>query len=205
MSLVYLLRHGETQWNREEIFRGRADIPLNEAGRKQAAAAATYFAGKGIREIYSSPLKRAFETAQIVARALGVRDARKCEALTDISFGAAEGMAVAEVKSKYPETFRVWRETPELAKFPGGEYLHQVEDRAWSFIKELAADESSCPAIVVTHRVVTKLLICRALGLGPGGFWRVRQDTTAINLLRWKGDDWEVMLVNDTCHLAGVD
>lgn len=202
LSLIYILRHGETQWNREEIFRGQADIPLNDAGREQARLAGLALAGKGIETIYSSPLSRAMETAQIVAAALGGIEVRPAEALTDIHFGVWQGLPLAKVRSDYPDLYETWRTRPERARFPGGETLEQVEARAWRFLVDVAGSDMKGPALLVTHRVVSKLLLCKAMGVGAAGFWRVRQDTTALNLLEWARGDWVVRLVNDTCHLS---
>ena len=95
---IYLVRHGETQWNKEEVFRGRKDIPLNETGRKQAAQAGAYFREVPVKRIISSPLSRAVETAQGIATATGVPVERVGE-LTDINFGIWEGLSLKEVES----------------------------------------------------------------------------------------------------------
>lgn len=201
MSLIYILRHGETQWNREEIFRGHTDIPLNDAGKEQAARAARALQTKPIRTIYSSPLKRAAETACIVANELGGLEVRFDEGLRDIGFGEIEGMPVAKVKSTYPELYETWRSRPDLAQFPGGEAYDDRMTRAWDLMAKIASDKTHCPSLLVTHRVICKMLIIRALGLGPEGFWKVRQGITAINALELTENGWVLNLVNDTCHL----
>jgi len=92
MKKIYILRHGETQWNKEEIFRGRNDIPLNEVGLKQAELASYYFKDKGIERIFSSPLLRAMQTAEAVSKTVG-GDIEIVEEFIDINFGIWEGLS----------------------------------------------------------------------------------------------------------------
>jgi phosphoserine phosphatase len=200
MTRVYLVRHGTTEWNREEIFRGRADCPLNETGQAEARAVAHHLQGMGIEKIYSSPLSRAAETAQAVAAAAGVPVIFEAS-FTDLDFGDWQGMPLREVKEKYPEMYRIWRERPEDANFPGGETLKQVRIRAWQGLLGVLQDNPEKTVLIVSHRVITKLLICAALGLDESHFWQVKQDTTAINCLEYARERFVVSLLNDTCHL----
>jgi broad specificity phosphatase PhoE len=200
MTRVYLVRHGATEWNREEIFRGRADCPLNETGRAEARAVAHHLQGTGIEKIYSSPLSRAAETAQAVAAATRVPVIFKAS-FTDLDFGDWQGMALREVKEKYPDMYRIWRERPEDASFPGGETLKQARVRAWQGLLGVLQENPEKTVLIVSHRVITKLLICAALGLDESHFWNVKQDTTAINCLEYARERFVVSLLNDTCHL----
>jgi broad specificity phosphatase PhoE len=125
MTRVYLVRHGTTEWNREEIFRGRADCPLNETGRAEARAVAHYLQGMGIEKIYSSPLSRAAETAQAVAAAAGVPVIFKAS-FTDLDFGDWR-MPLREVKKNIPKITE-FGAAAEDANFPGN--LKQVRIRA---------------------------------------------------------------------------
>ena len=123
---IYLVRHGETQWNKEEVFRGRKDIPLNEAGRKQAKQAGAYFAGMPVSRIVSSPLARARETAEAIGLATGA-PVETAEAFIDINFGIWEGLPLREVKERYPADFALWRASPEKLRIAGGETLSRGE------------------------------------------------------------------------------
>src|SRR4030042_3498084 len=130
MTRVYLVPHGTTDWNKEEVFRGRVDCKLNETGQAEASALAAYFQDIPIDVVYSSPLSRAMDTAQAIAgpRNLpGIPD----PAFIDIDFGEWHGRPLKEVKDQYPELYRLWRERPEAITFPGGENLAQGESRAF--------------------------------------------------------------------------
>ena len=129
MTRIYLVRHGQTEWNRELRFRGRADIPLDEDGHKQASAIADTLRGKDINAIYTSPLRRSVETARPVAIVFRV-ETTTVQEFIDINYGDWEGLACDEVRQRYAAVYRQWSEHPDLVTFPGGESLDDVKRRA---------------------------------------------------------------------------
>lgn len=201
---IYLVRHGQTAWNREEIFRGRTDIPLDETGLKQAEMAGEYFKEMKIEAIYSSPLSRAFRTAEKIAQFHHL-EVQPLEGLTDMSFGTWEGQAHEEIKRKDPETYRQWRERPHLARLPGGETLDDVRRRAMAALEEVIERHPEETLLLVSHRVVNKVLICGILGIDNSHFWQIAQDTTAINLIRYENRHYVLALMNETCHLKRLN
>ncbi len=203
MTRIYLVRHGTTEWNREEIFRGRADCRLNETGEAEARALAGYFQEVPLEGIYSSPLCRALETARAIAEAKGIHPVAD-PAFLDMDFGEWQGLPLREVKSRYPDLYRDWRERPQTVVFPSGENLSQVRTRAWKGLERLVQANLEKTILIVSHRVVTKILICAALGLDESHFWQIRQDTTAVNCLEYNRGVFIASLVNDTCHLKSI-
>ena len=200
MTRIFLVRHGTTDWNKEEIFRGRAECRLNETGKAEAQALAAYFAEVPIEAVYSSPLSRAVETARPTAEFKG-HEIVPDPAFTDLDFGAWQGLPLKEAQAKYPDLYRLWRKQPGAVSFPGGENLAQVRSRAWEGLLRLAEDNPQRTILIVTHRVVTKVLICAALALEDSRFWQVKQDSTAINCLEYSRGIFNIALINDTCHL----
>jgi len=201
---ILLIRHGQTEWNRQRIFRGRADIPLSEAGLQQAEALANRLAGEPVSAIYSSPLKRAYVTAEhLAARCRAAL--RPVERFTDISYGEWEGQHYQQVERAYPELYAGWQTEPHLVRPPGGETLAEVRQRAAAALDQVIAQHPVCTVAVVSHRAVNKVLLSMALGLGDDGFWRIRQDTCCLNMLEWDGGRFAVCLLNDTCHLRGLE
>lgn len=203
MTRIYLVRHGTTEWNQEEIFRGRVDIKLNDTGRAEAQALANYFQPISLQAIYSSPLSRAWETAQAVA------EGQKLEisldpAFIDIDFGEWHGLPLKEVKEKFPALYRAWREQPQAVTFPQGESLEQVRHRAWEGLQATIHKHLDQTILIVSHRVITKVLICAALGLDNSHFWQIKQDTTAVNCFEYHRGQLVVSLINDTCHLKSI-
>ncbi len=200
MTRFYLIRHGETEWNRELVFRGRADIPLSEHGRQQAARLAEALAGEPLAAVYSSPLSRAVETAKPVAARLG-REVRESEALLDMDFGEWEGRAVAEVEARWPEAFRQWADRPGEFTPPGGEGLRAIRDRSKTGLEKWTAQHPEETIALVTHRVVCKVMLLEALGLDNSAFWRIQQDVCCLNLFAAQDGKYVIYRVNDTCHL----
>lgn len=208
---IYLVRHGQTAWNKEEIFRGRTDVPLDETGLRQAALAAGYFKSLKIHAIYSSPLSRAWQTADQIAR-IHHLTVQPLEGIIDMSFGNWEGHAHQEIQRTDPETYRLWREKPHLVRLPGGETLDDVRERAMTSLEEVIRKHPGETIVLVSHRVVNKVLLCGILGLDNSHFWQILQDTTAINLIQYKEGEYLLALMNETCHLkmlreerSGVD
>ncbi len=203
MTRVYLVRHGTTDWNKEEIFRGRIDCKLNDTGRAEARALAAYFREIEIHFVYSSPLSRAAETAQAVALPKGL-DVIPDPAFIDIDFGEWQGLPLKMVSEKYSDLYRLWRERPQEATFPGGENLAQVRVRAWEGFQRIARENPGKTVLIVSHRVITKVLICAALGLDDASFWQIKQDTTAVNCFEYTGKTFITSLINDTCHMKSI-
>ncbi|MDI7259588.1 MAG: histidine phosphatase family protein [Thermodesulfobacteriota bacterium] len=203
MTSIYLVRHGQTAWNREEIFRGRTDVPLDETGLEQAELAGEYFKGMAIRGIYTSPLSRAWQTAEKIARFHHL-SVQPSDGIIDMSFGDWEGHAHLEIQRIDPETYRQWREEPHLAKLPGGETLDDVRKRAMFALEEVIELNPGKTLVLVSHRVVNKVLICGILGIDNSHFWQIAQDTTAINLIQYKRGRYVLSFMNETCHLKAL-
>lgn len=203
MTRIYLVRHGTTDWNREEIFRGRIDCPLNETGRAEARAVADSLQGTKIERIYTSPLSRAAETAWVIAAGRGIQVIPE-PAFTDLDFGEWQGLPLKEAREKHPDLYRAWRERPQDVTFPGGESLGKVRGRAWEGLLRTVQENREKTALIVSHRVVTKVLVCAALGLDNSHFWQIKQDTTAVSCLEYARGQFVASLLNDTCHLKAI-
>ena len=203
ITRIYLVRHGTTEWNQKEVFRGRIDCELNETGRAEARALAEYFRDVTIDSIYASPLSRAVETAQAVASFKGLRV--KPEPLfIDIDFGEWQGMPLKEVEEKYPDLYRLWRERPQDVSFPSGENLTLVKTRARGGIERVIQENPGKAVLIVSHRVITKVLVCALLGLDNSHFWSIKQDTAAVNCFEYTGKTFITSLINDTCHMKSI-
>ena len=205
MTTIYLIRHGQTDWNKDKIFRGRADVPLNEHGRKEARALSGYLEHVRPDACYSSPLSRALETARIAVSPHSL-DVKLDEGMIDIDYGAWQGLRDEEVSARFPETYRRWKERPHRVRFPDGESLTMVRNRALASLERIRSENPESTVFVVAHRVVTKVIMCAALGLGNAAFWRIRQDNCAYNIIELSEDGAVVVLMNDTCHMksAGI-
>ena len=200
MTSVYLVRHGQTAWNKEEIFRGRTDISLNEVGFRQAELVGEYLKGSNIHVVYSSPLLRARETARRVAEVFNLK-VLPLEGINDMSFGKWEGLSLKEVQIHDRDLYRQWRTEPHLVRLPGGETLDEVRMRAMAALEDVIRLNTGQNLVLVSHRVVIKVILCGILGIDNSHFWQIGQDTTAINLIQHKNGKYILSFLNETCHL----
>ena len=204
MTRIILLRHGQTKWNEVERFRGRFDIELDETGEKQADAASLRIARWQVSAVFSSPLKRTLRTAQPVAQRFGLT-VQPSEALIDIHFGDWQGLSPEEVEAVDGDLYKVWLKKPHLVQFPGGETLEHVRKRAVPELQRLSEYYNGQTIVLVSHKVVCKVIVCSVLGLKNSDFWRVEQDVCAINIFEKRNGLLVATLVNDTCHLRNLD
>ena len=201
MTELILVRHGETEWNVKEVFRGRANVALNKTGMIQAELLARYLKDVKISAIYSSPLQRALKTAEIVAdyHKLAVQVA---PGLVDFDYGQWQGLSHQEVKERYGELYARWIKNPHQVKMPSGESLADVSKRATSVVDEVVKYQAAI--VLVSHRVVNKVLICALLGLDNSHFWNIRQDNCAMTTFSYEDGRFILTKHNDTCHLRDI-
>jgi broad specificity phosphatase PhoE len=202
MTEIILVRHGETGWNVSETYRGRADVALDEVGIKQAELLGEYLSDWKLDAIYSSPLGRARDTADAVARHQDI-SVQVASGLIDLDYGSWQGLPDAEVRRLYPDLHKEWRTSPHLVTMPGGESLGDVAKRALGVINEAVSRYQGSVALV-SHRVVNKVLICSLLGLDNSRFWDIRQDVGGITAFDHAEGRFILTRHNDTSHLKGM-
>lgn len=134
---LYIIRHGQTDWNVEGKIQGRQDIPLNDMGRRQARALADGMKSRPVAAVYSSPQKRAMETAEAIAGPLGLT-VKAVPQLMEIGYGDWEGRSAEDILTTDRELYESWWQHPATVAPPGGETLNQVDERcrqAWDIIR----------------------------------------------------------------------
>jgi len=200
MPEIILVRHGETDWNTERVFRGRADIALNGTGIRQAGLLGKYLSREEIGVVYSSPLQRALKTAAPIAAPHGL-EVNVAEGLNDIDCGQWQGLAVAEVTERYPELYQDWLDTPEQVRLPGGESLEDVRARVMPFIGDVLTRHGRERIVLVSHRLVFKVVICALLGLTNSSVWSFQLDNGGISRFACDGSRVVLTAHNDTGYL----
>ncbi len=204
MTCIVLIRHGQTEWNRVERFRGRADVLLDETGLAQAKATGRRVASQWQPvAVYSSPLARAVKTAEAIAGRLGLL-VQIHAGIADIDYGQWQGLTPDEVEERWPEIHHAWYTAPHTVRIPGGETLDEIRVRAMEAVNEIAAQHVGQTAALVSHTVVNRVILLAALGLGNDRFWRLRQDTCAVNVFEVDGGEFTLVSLNDTCHLRSA-
>jgi len=200
MIELLIIRHGETSWNTADIFRGRISIGLSEKGLIQVELLSEYLSPKKIQAIYSSPLQRALQTAEAVAR-LHQLNVQTVPGLNDLDFGEWEGKSVQEVKNTYQDIFSLWLERPDLTKIPGGESLEDARKRVLKALDGIMDQNKEGIVVIVTHRVITKVLACALLGLDNSHFWNIDQDTCGVTTFIHNGRYFILKHHNDVSFL----
>lgn len=203
MTRLVVVRHGRTEWNRVERFRGRADIELDEVGIRQAEAAAERISEWQVSAIYTSPLRRALTTAEILAHPFSL-EVKLLPGIIDIDYGEWQGLSPEEASAKHGNLYSTWLNSPHQMKFPGGESLTDVRKRAASAVDDLIARHPKETIVLVSHKVVCQILILSLLGLDNAHFWEITQDVCAVNLFEVRGGMPSALFLNDTCHLKSL-
>jgi probable phosphoglycerate mutase len=204
---LILVRHGETAANRAGLGLGRADPPLTEHGREQAAALATMVrdrAGEGVAALYTSPLQRANETAAAIGDRIGLAPTR-LDALTELDIGAMEGLTAAEMRERHADFLEVWRsERGGDIPMPGGESLAQLQARAWPAIETLRGEHDGATVVAVSHNFAIHAVLCKVLDLPLSQFRQFAIDLASISVVEFRPQRTVVSAINETCHLDGL-
>ena len=169
-SLFILVRHGQTEWNRVERFRGRANVPLNDTGFKQAAVTGKRIAAEWTPSaIYSSPLLRALQTAEVIASYFNL-SVQSHPGLIDIDYGKWQGLTPEEARRRDPDQMDKWLNHPELAIIPDGETLVDLRNRTMQIVKEISSRHDGETIVLVSHIVINRIILLGVLGLGNQRF-----------------------------------
>jgi len=201
MTRFILIRHGQTDWNRIERFRGRADVPLNETGIKQAEATARRVVAQWQPvAVYSSPLGRALKTAEAIAQPFQI-PVQPLAGVVDIDYGDWQGLTPQEVGERWPQELDAWYNAPQTVRIPGGESLADLRQRGMEALSQLALRHDGETIVVVGHTVINRVILLAVMGLGNERFWRIHQDTCAINVFEKDSEEYTLVSLNDICHL----
>jgi broad specificity phosphatase PhoE len=163
MTEIWILRHGQTDWNVEGRYQGQADRPLNAVGLAQAEAAAAQLQGKCFAAIYSSDLQRARVTAEIIAGQLGL-PVQVDRRLREVNQGEWEGMLTADIQQRYAEEWAERRADRLHAAPPGGESLAQVAARVLEGLYAIAQRHPEQRILIVSHGLALAVVLCAAAG-----------------------------------------
>lgn len=207
MTELILLRHGETDWNRELRFQGQVDVPLNAVGHAQAERLAQRLAGEPVHHLVSSDLVRTRQTAQPIVRQLLptlVLDTVTDAMLREQNFGSVDGMRVADIRAQHADVWDGWTQFQADFVIPGGESTRQFHARVMAAVQRLVKAHPGQTLVVVTHGGVLDMVYRTALGLGLNGPRQSAIPNAGYNRVRCDGDVFKILHWADTLHLDGM-
>ena len=207
---IVLVRHGETEWNKLGRIQGISDLGLNETGRRQAKALAQALKNEMVEAIYTSPLKRARDTAYAIARHHQV-EVVILFGLRELDAGEVDGLTYEEMRIQYGDFLERWITDCTAVRPPGGCTLHELQDQAWASIQEIIKRQHQMAAegeenekgvvVVVAHFFPILSILCKALGLDLSECRRMRLDLASMCTLDFNPSRTVLVSLNDTCHL----
>jgi broad specificity phosphatase PhoE len=197
MKLI-LVRHGETVWNLEQRVQGLSDIELSKRGKEQAQILGRCLKDEAIERIVSSPLKRAYQTAQAIGRFHEV-DIEIDEDLRELDQGIFDGLTFREMRKRYASFLSKWAVNPGPLVIPGGESLVDLQQRAWPAIERIIAISKN--TLVVSHNFTIAVILCNLQSLRLASLRDVTVDVASRTYISVDGLHRTVFLFNDTSHL----
>lgn len=199
---LYLLRHGETEWNKLGKFQGLTDVSLNERGLSQARDSALAALGWEHSVIYASSLTRTVQVAEEIRKLSGAPVVTD-PGLRELSLGDLEGVTGAEMRAGWPEVYRAWRENPANVTMPNGETLAQLQKRAWQSVLEIEKAHPDVPGVVVvSHNFTIRSLICATLEIPLHNFHRMSLGLGSLSILESDGHVRRLVTYNCNSHLS---
>jgi alpha-ribazole phosphatase/probable phosphoglycerate mutase len=195
------IRHGQTDWNRDDRLQGSSDIPLNDVGREQAHEAAAVLRDGGWDAIVSSPLSRARETAEIIAQphALAVVSAPD---FNELDLRRWEGMTAAEIEARDPDAWKVWCADPARLRLQGIESFADLRQRVRRGLDSIVRRHAGAGAAIVTHDGVIRIAVIEALGIGAEQYRSIPVDNTGLTILDVAAQRVYLRALNDTGHMG---
>jgi len=199
---LFLVRHGETAWNRDKRIQGaRSNTPLNQSGFEQADRLANLLRQEGLDAAYSSPLKRAMDTAQVIAKECRIPLSVVPE-FREIDAGELDGLTTREMGSRYATFWEDWSQGDPSTRLPSGESLEELQNRAWWAVERILERHVDGAAVMVAHMFTNMVVIAKAIDLDLRHVLHLRQDTAAVNIVEFSTQRNVLTLLNDTCHLS---
>jgi alpha-ribazole phosphatase/probable phosphoglycerate mutase len=197
MQTIFLVRHGETQWNAELRFQGKSDIGLNEEGFRQSRLLAKRLEKEKIDMAYSSPLERALQTAEIITEPHNLSIITH-SGLSERSHGAVEGMTKDEFREKYPKVWEEYEKTRELPGIKGIETVEQSNERCTKAFIEIVKSNPGRNILIVAHGGANKGIIHELTGKD---YMKFHQHNCCLNIIKYDGRDFVFEKIDDISHL----
>jgi len=199
--MIYIVRHGETEWNKQKKTQGAQNIALSDVGREQAFKLGKRLKGCFIKYIYASDLDRALETAKIIGNEINLTPTSS-PLLREACFGTWEGLTLEQIEEKYPGQLSLWNQDMGF-KAPKGESLKCVLNRVRCFIHEMMEKHTNQDdaVLIVSHALTCKILILELINIPMEYMNRIRLDNASLSLIEFSKKSSRIIFLNDRCHI----
>jgi broad specificity phosphatase PhoE len=202
---IYLVRHGETEYNRTGRFQGRNDQPLNERGRQQAQALAEALREEKFTAIYTSPLPRSLETAGFIRAFHPTVPMIEEPNFTEMDLGEFEGLDGRQWMEQNQDFVKAWAQNPASVRMPGGETLQEVQNRAIEALMGITDRyDPGSTLLICSHNFVLLTILCHALQISLDRFREVKKGTASYSVLSLVGGRFHPEVINERSHLTEI-
>ncbi len=200
MTRLFLIRHGQSEWNKLNMIQGQKNTVLTDFGKKQALSIGNRLINEDIDIIYTSDLARAYTTAKIISDVIH-KPLISSEFLREISFGPWEGLSIQEIQEKYRDEYSIWLKEPHKLNIDGVETLKILQARAMKYIEHIINENKGKNIAIVSHGAILKTLILGLLGIEISHYKNISLSNVSLSIIEFRDYNRVLTLLNDTSHL----
>lgn len=203
LTKLFLIRHGQSEWNKLNLIQGQKNVSLTELGKKQAKSLGNRLINEDIHIIYTSDLLRAYSTAQIISDIIEKPMASK-EDIREIKFGSWEGLSTQEIQEKYNKEYSTWLKEPHNLNIDGIETLQLLQTRAMNCIRNIIDSNQGKNIAIVSHGATLKTIILGLLDMDISHFKNISLNNVSLTTIECRTYNKVLTLLNDISHLKGM-
>ncbi len=203
MTKIYLIRHGESEWNFLGKVQGQKNTKLTDLGKSQAKAMGKRLKIENIDIIYSSDLERALNTAEIIGSQIN-KPVIVSKSIREINFGIWEGLTKKELREKHEDKHDIWLKSPNELELEGAENLNTLKDRAMKWINNIIKENPGKNIAIVSHSATLKVLLLGILGIPLSHYKNITISNVSLNIIEYRDYNKVLVKLNDVSHLEGI-
>lgn len=203
MTRIFLIRHGQSEWNHLNKIQGQKNTLLTELGKKQALYLGNRLIDEKIDIIYTSDLNRAYNTAEIISKKIN-KPLIVNESIREINFGLWEGLTIEDIKNHYKDEYSIWLKEPDKLNIQGFENLISLQERAMKSINEIISENHGKNIAIVSHGAILKTMILGLLSIDISHYKNISLSNVSLSIIECRDFNNVLMLFNDVSHLKGL-
>ncbi|MCQ4921682.1 histidine phosphatase family protein [Tissierella carlieri] len=200
MTKLFLIRHGQSEWNKLNMIQGQKNTILTDLGREQALSLGNRLINEDIDIIYASDLSRAYTTAKIISDVIH-KPLISSESLREINFGPWEGLSIGEIQEKYNSEYSIWLREPQSLNMKGAETLQILQERVMKYIDHIIDENKGKNIAVVSHGAALKALILGLLNIDISHYKNISLKNVSLSIIEFRDYNRVLTSLNDISHL----